>query len=285
MNSINRELIIHAWGGIGSQLFAVALLKDLQKVHPKRKMVILLHTGGVTRRVPEVVELFPEISFNYKDDYSVSRVGSNVSTSNLRMMFAPFLRQLFSLARILQSCNDDSSFQRVNFWTRLIRGHYSYRTISKEFLELLNTRIQSNTRNVNIDSELCSIHYRLGDLLLLEDKHPIAPEAILCELERLSNIFNFSKIEIYSDSPSQAYELLNPNRRLNIITHEADPVSVMARAIQSEYFLGTSSKVSFWIVAIRSVIFEKQSSIPAHNFREISGLLNKDLRRVNLYDA
>jgi hypothetical protein len=282
---LKSELKIHAWGGLGSQLFAVALLKDIEKAHPGRKIVIFLHTGGITRRVPEVVDLFPEISFNYKDDYSVSRIGSASSTKNPRILLATYLKRLLTSVRLLQTCNDDSSFKRISFWTRSIRGHYSYRTITKEFLEMLNDRLCKVSPNNEINYGVCSIHYRLGDLLLLENKHPLAPKTVLQEFERLSNIFNFSQVEIFSDSSTLAMELLDPFGLHEMTTPDADTVSVMVRASQSQYFLGTSSKVSFWIAAIRSKVFDKQSSIPSQNIREISGLLNKDFRLVNFYGA
>lgn len=285
MSGLKPELKIHAWGGLGSQLFAVALLKDIQKAHPGRKVVIFLHTGGVTRRAPEVVELFPEITFKYLEDYSISKVGGDSGSRKLGVLLAQYLKKLITSVRILQTCDDDSSFERIMFWTRSIRGHYSYRTVSQEFLALLNSRLCNISQDSDINDGVCSVHYRLGDLLLLENKHPLAPETILCELERLSNVFNFSRVEIFSDSPSRAMELLNPQGLKNIFTPDVDTVSVMARASHSEYFLGTSSKVSFWIAAIRSAVFNKQSSIPSHNIREISGLLNKDFQQVNFYDV
>lgn len=283
MTALKSELKIHSWGGLGSQLFAVALLKEIQKAHPGRKVVIILHTGGVTRRTPEVVELFPEITYKYMDDYSISEVGSDSGSRKLGFLLAQYLKRLITSVRFLQTCDDDSSFGKIMFWTRSIRGHYSYRTITKEFLVLLNSRLCNISQYSEINDGACSIHYRLGDLLLLENKHPLAPETILHELERLTNIFNFSRVEIFSDSPSRAMELLNPRGLKNMLIPDADTVSVMARASHSEYFLGTSSKVSFWIAAIRSVVFNKQSSIPSHNVREISGLFNNDFKQVNLY--
>lgn len=283
MITLNRELRIHAWGGLGSQLFAVALLKDIEKNYSARKITIFLHTGGVTRRIPEVVELFPEISFSYRDDFSKSGFGAEPRMKGARTWYMSHLKGLLTLIGLMQACDDDNSFKRVRFWTQSIRGHYSYRTISPEFLLTLSDRLQLASKRIEGKVGVCSVHYRLGDLLSLENKHPIPPIAILDEIERICKDSDFSAIEIYSDSPSRALELLVPHGGQKVLAPELDTVSVLARATQTEYFIGTSSKVSFWIAGIRSAVFKRQSSIPARNKREVSGLLNQDFKNVHLY--
>ncbi len=285
MKAISPELKIHAWGGLGSQLFAVALLKDLQKKFPQRKMTILLHTGGVTRRIPEVVDLFPEISFRYDDDFSAPSIGSDTRVRNLRTRLSPYLKRFLSQLSLLQTCDDDASFERVRLWTQSIRGHYSYRTINQDFLEILSCRLQVASPGIESVDEVCSVHYRLGDLLYLVNKHPIAPSTILKEIDRLNTISCLAEIEIYSDSPSRALELLNPQGWQKMSALGLDTVSVLARATQTGYFIGTSSKVSFWIVGIRSAVLKKLSSIPTLNRREITGLLNEDFKHVHFYGA
>ncbi len=283
MLTFSPKLRIHAWGGFGSQLFAVALLKDLQKNYSARRISIFLHTGGVTRRIPEVVDLFPEISFTFRDDFSSSSVGMNAEVRTARTWFMPYLKGLFTLLGLMQACDDDNSVKRVRFWTRSIRGHYSYRTISPEFLRTLSDRLQLISQCNERIVDVCSVHYRLGDLLNLENKHPIPPITILNELDRICKDSDFSAIKIYSDSPSLALELLNPHGKQNVFAPDLDTISVLARATQTEYFIGTSSKVSFWIAGIRSTVFKKNSSIPERNKQEITGLLNKDFTHVHLY--
>lgn len=282
---LTSELRVHAWGGLGSQLFAVALLKDIQKASPKRRVTIFLHTGGVTRRIPEVVELFPEISFHYIDDFSSREGGNNPRIRNLRSSLSTLLKALLSFLNITLSCDDDTSFKKIRTWTRSIRGHYSYRTIKPGFLEILNGRLE-NISQVNwVNAGVCSIHYRLGDLLHLENKAPLAPKAVLGELDRLSKLSNFSEVEVFSDSPSRALELLKPSGKQRISAPDVGTISVLARAIHADSFLGTSSKVSFWIAGIRSVVFGKKSSIPSPNKREIAGILHNNFKDISFYDV
>lgn len=282
---LTSELRIHAWGGLGSQLFAVALLKDIQKGSPKRKVKIFLHTGGVTRRNPEVVELFPEISFNYVDDFSTARKGSAPRIPSLRASISPLLKSLLSLLSVTLSCDDDASFKKIRFWTRSTRGHYSYRTINHDFLEILSDRLENACQGYEIKEGVCSVHYRLGDLMYLENKNPLAPKTVLNELERLARVSNFSEVEVFSDTPSRALELLNPSGRQKMSAPDVDTISVLAQAIQAEYFLGTSSKISFWVAAVRSVVFGRHSSVPSRNKREMAGLLKNDFKHINLYDV
>jgi hypothetical protein len=285
MMALASELKIHAWGGLGSQLFAVALLNDIQKAWPERKLKIFLHSGGVTRRIPEVVDLFPEISFNYIDDFSAAKGGSTVGIRNLRANLSPFLKTFLSLLNVTLSCDNDASFKNIRFWTRSIRGHYSYRTINHEFLEIFNNRLENACQSNESKEGVCAVHYRLGDLLHLENKSPLAPKAVLNELERLSKVSNFSEVEVFSDSPSRALELLNPYGRKKMSAPDVDTISVLAHAIQADYFLGSSSKVSFWIAAVRSEVFSRHSSIPSRNRGEMAGLLNNDFMYINLYDV
>jgi hypothetical protein len=283
MRALTSELRIHTWGGLGSQLFAVALLKDIQKGSPKRKVKIFLHTGGVTRRNPEVIELFPEILFNYIDDFSTAKKDSTLRIPSLRASLSPLLKSLLSLLRVTLSCDDDASFKKIRFWTRSTRGHYSYRTINHDFLEMLSDRLENARQCYEFREGVCSVHYRLGDLLHLENKNPLAPKTVSNELEALTRVSNFSEVEVFSDTPSRALELLNPSGRQKMSAPDVDTISVLAHAIQAEYFLGTSSKISFWAAAVRSAVFSRHSSVPSQNSREIAGLLKNDFKYVNLY--
>ena len=61
---------IHAWGGLGSQLYALALSIDLDGNFTTREVNIVAHSSGVTRRAPEYAIYSDEIE--YKDDFSKS---------------------------------------------------------------------------------------------------------------------------------------------------------------------------------------------------------------------
>ena len=150
-----------------------------------------------------------------------------------RTWYTSYLKGLLTLIGLMQTCDDDNSFKRVSFWTQSIRGHYSYRTISPEFFLTLSDRLQLVSGRIQGNDGVCSVHYRLGDLLNLENKHPIPTIAILDELERICKDSDFSAIEIYSDSPSSALELLDTHKSQSVLAPDLDTVSVLARATQT----------------------------------------------------
>ncbi len=47
-------LRVHCWGGLGSQLFALAHAYELHKKFPNRKILLLMHTSGVSERFSEL---------------------------------------------------------------------------------------------------------------------------------------------------------------------------------------------------------------------------------------
>ena len=56
MNQILRflpALRVNSWGGFGSQLFTAYVVLKLQKQFPNRRIKVLSHTSGVTRRISE----------------------------------------------------------------------------------------------------------------------------------------------------------------------------------------------------------------------------------------
>ena len=60
---------IHCWGGLGSQLYAWALFERLSIRFPKRKLRLVLHTSGVTRRASDLNDLFSVDELITLDDF------------------------------------------------------------------------------------------------------------------------------------------------------------------------------------------------------------------------
>ena len=65
------RLRIHSWGGLGSQLFALSLIFDLVRKFPKKRIELIHHTAGVTRRLFEVdFMLNSKTELVVKDDFT-----------------------------------------------------------------------------------------------------------------------------------------------------------------------------------------------------------------------
>ena len=66
------KLRVHSWGGLGSQLFALSLIFDLVRKFPKKRIELIHHTAGVTRRLFELdFMLSPKIQLIVKDDFTI----------------------------------------------------------------------------------------------------------------------------------------------------------------------------------------------------------------------
>lgn len=273
LTRIIPPLQIHVWGGLGSQLFGAALAFDIQSRFSFRRTVLVLHSSGVTRRLPEIKELFPELNYRFVDDFVIkknqeSNGDSFASNLSLRHFFKILLLK-FSLIALE---NDDLNY-RIRFWTIQVRGHYFYRTIKDEFIELVGQRLELISKlNPELFINHVAIHYRLGDLLDLDYKLPVQSARIATALNLASINRN---ILMFSDSPSIATELLAveiPEHRIKL--QSLDILETLFACTKAEFFIGTSSKISYWIVLIRSA-YQKNTE----NYLPIEDL--EIMRRLN----
>lgn len=286
MRSILPPVKIHAWGGLGSQLFAVALAHDLSQKFRRRGLQVVLHTGGVTRRVPEILDLFPSIQYRFHDDFKIGvhKVSGGKETSGWNSIILLKIKRLLIRCHFVALCNNDEETLRVRPWTVAIRGHYSYRRIGKDFLYMLRDSLPMNTLSES-QLSVCSIHYRLGDLLSVEGKSPISAEDIRLEYFRVNETKKFSQTFVYSDSSIEAKLRISNFVAQNLYTPEVKTLTVIVNSIQSSYFIGTSSKISFWIASVRAICFGKESSLPKKNLSQYIGLFQDQINLVFPYEA
>jgi hypothetical protein len=275
---ISLPLRIHTWGGLGSQLFAIELAQFLGNKFPNRKLTIFLHTGGVTRREPEIAALFPEFRYVFVDDFSFKSPPSRVQESHAGMQFRIILRSMarksIEILGLTATCNEDKSVQRIRPWVLSLRGHYSYRTISPDFLTLLKQLVELKMdTSIRLPGNYCAIHYRLGDLLTLAEKQPIAEESIREEVSRVLSAYSFDSLIVLSDSPTEASIRLSGISQVEIVSPDFGTIDVIAASLHAAHFIGTSSKISFWIAAIRSSTSSLDSSLPLINNEQYKRML------------
>jgi hypothetical protein len=275
---------IHSWGGLGSQLFATALAEDLKAIYPKRSLKIILHTGGVTRRLPEVVELFPEFEYEYEEDFQQKSKGAPKTSSKSKFGVRKLVKKASASIGFLAHCDDDSSTKSLSPWVLSIRGHYSYRSINSKFLGQLAARCQSFEPSsiANLD-DACVLHYRLGDLLIISEKNPIGSITVAAEYHKIQKQINYLRLIIFSDSPLEAR-----TRFSSLITDETSVLEsktslVIANAVRAKYFIGTSSKISFWIAGIRAVVYQNRSSLPFENFDQYTNIAGNKSELISTY--
>jgi hypothetical protein len=282
-------LKIHTWGGLGSQLFAVALAFDVREKFPRRKIKIVLHTGGVTLRRPEVTDLFPGLDYEYVSDFEVSSSESTKKKATvlqqLKRQFVARLKAVVISFRIIVNCNDDLEYSHLRFWTLACRGHYSYKYVNRNFYQLLEIALQKYRIIEKQEFGNClTIHYRLGDLLTLDQKSPVSASLIFSEISKLLSVNEFDSLVLLSDSPEVARDIFNGNTLKKLFAPDFNTFEVMNCAISSIYFLGTSSKVSFWIAAVRSSNLKIHSSLPKSSRTQMKYMLGSETELIHYYE-
>jgi len=69
---------VHCWGGFGSQIFACVIAKRLASLFPARKIVLIFHSSGVTRRTLEIPKGFTgDFTVLTQDDFRTSNAEEN----------------------------------------------------------------------------------------------------------------------------------------------------------------------------------------------------------------
>ena len=270
------------WGGLGSQLFGVSLVHSLKKRFPNRSIITVLHSSGVTRRDPEIIKLFPELDFVISDDF-IGRAfhDSGSKKFSLKSLVRRIMRRILLLSSLLSQENYDSRSQ-IRFWTLEIRGHYLYRQVSADFLNLLLIRLEAY---VNSDFEefrnSIVLHYRLGDLLELSNKGFVEPNRISSILNCMQESANVS---VFSDSPDVAILLLgNKEQNKNLESVTLPTVETVYAASRGAAFVGTSSKISYWIVLLRLAISDDSVNYLPLEDKPVITFLNKSHSGVCFY--
>lgn len=282
---------IHCWGGLGSQLYAWALFERLSIRFPKRKLRLVLHTSGVTRRVSDLNSLFDDVELTTLDDFeNLEKLGNRVSDDKNREVkvlsnwIVKFLKQFKSALYVfgfITSCDSEDSVTSIKPWTVSIRGHYSNLVIDFEILNAMVSRAKIyNFKDLEIDANWdigSALHYRLGDLLALSAKSPIQAERVASCIMKLKN----RNMVIISDSPEVACNLLTEFvsdvefRTLDLPIWEA-----IKFLCSVQIFVGTPSKISEW-VAIFRIYFayeNRKTLLPVEMKSQMNQILSVELK-------
>jgi len=244
-------LTIHIWGGLGSQLYALGLLIDLKRNFPNRKFKCIFHTGGVTQRLPEIVNFLEGLA-TYSVVHDFTDVKKNESQVKIPQdTFRRGFQSPRSLGiKFLHSTGLVSNFNestRVFPWTIAIRGHYRTRALTYHSLQTIASRIQEHMP-INDDPDHLVIHFRLGDLIGLKDT--IAPSRLALAVQGKFLIKEDLRSLVYSDSPDLARKQLSPLLSIEQFPSK-DVWSTLVDCIRSQIFVGTNSKISYWAIYLR----------------------------------
>ena len=263
MISVVRDkfpLRIHCWGGFGSQLNALGFALEIKRRALNRKLILVFHTGGVTRRDLEIQDLIPNsISWEVVDDFE-----NELKLSKRVRKTRKFLSKILFFSRVIVIPSGNADLAKIKPWTISSRGHYSYFNFSPPVLsELANSlRLLESSYNSPL-----VLHYRLGDLLALDKGFTDSEE--IC---RVAHGFKKNGWLVLTDSPAAARNILSDNT-LGVSFDSflsLSPKQVIQIGFSSEVFIGTSSKISIWIALFRIHANRGSTFLP-------SGLQNRTL--------
>ena len=271
MNQILRflpALRVHSWGGFGSQLFTAYVVIKIQKQFPNRRIKVVIHTSGVTRRVSEFdfetlgVKVIQVEDFKGTESQNtVQKIPSHYS-SNLSKMLKRLLLQVFSWTRLVQSADTDLSFNLISLWTISLRGHYTRLALDESIVQSLYQAVFPRETQCMTNGRELVVHYRLGDLLNLDEKQPISIERVDRILETISA--HLSQPVLLSDSKGadlatflEHSTILKFSTPLNFCPNET-----LRICIDADNFVGTGAKISLWAAIFRYYIYQKESFLP-----------------------
>ncbi len=278
-----KAIEVHCWGGLGSQLFALALIHDLELRFPSRDSTLILHSSGVTKRAPEITSLPFARNFRVVDDFSSfskSR-GLTVRKSLIRLL----LKRIASRCGLVASANTDLEYRKIKPWVKQIRGHYSRRTIPTEFLIGLESFLNNRLDGASSGPSGITIHYRLGDLLSLAEKAPVNDDRLAAEIIRVQQNYP-GKISLFSDSVQTASQLLLKHGiNCDITNSHLEGIDVINLGRVSRYFVGTSSKISYWTICLRRLRGNQlDASMPTSDIPNLSPLIGINATKlINYY--
>ena len=293
----SSHLQIHCWGGLGSQMYAWALFERLQVKFPNKKFKLVFHTGGVTKRLPDLESLFAKNKKDFVQDFessdnSISGKSQNKKLrSTIKKSFTRAIKQVLISTGFAASANNETEFSSLKPWVISVRGHYSELRIDLETIILMKTRAEnsgSNFRfNVKQNTDLDVLHYRLGDLLSLAEKSPI-------DTKRITNAIQKAKagrtrdLWVLSDTPSQAVELLqreDQEIRVKLDDGSLDAWQSLMAMSNANIFIGTSSKLSIWAIIFRALLLDEAPSYISKEVKHhvVANLAEPELSAVHFY--
>lgn len=253
---------IHSWGGFGSQLFALIIAERLSKKTKFRHIRIIFHTSGVTERNLE-------IPMNWLDRFEIEEIAdfrhqfpsNGVMESRISFqVFRNIFRKIMLSLGTLNSSNAEEDFRRIRPWIMSVRGHYTQ-------IQLTDADIQGLMKNFDLDGDKSmvtanAIHYRLGDLLNLDEKSIVNPDRVLQIWK--NHLKAELPLQIFSDGDRIEFEKVwkSVEGPMSFEFHMLSPIETIQSCFRAEQFIGTNSKLSLWIAIFRIVRTSRPTYIP-----------------------
>lgn len=276
------RLQIHCWGGFGSQLFALSLQKRITMVQ-SRKTILVFHTSGVTFREvnSDIQKVLPKFKVN--DDfrkahkYKLSQKFIMGEIAKLQNSLKSNIKRVFRVLGFIAEINYESDFEAIKPWCLQIRGHYSYLDIPNEVLEHLWFLVLSLDSRDHPERLLGAVHWRLGDLLSLEEKQPVEFSRISKAMSLVGESLSWT---LFSDSRAEDIVEWFPEVIGTVNLVDKPIIETICDLVNATYFIGTNSKISYWVVRFRHFVpSATQAYMPIESKKDF----NNSLKNVAYY--
>ena len=254
LKMIRIPIRVHGWGGLGSQIFACVVAKRLATLFPARKVVLIFHSSGVTRRSIEVPQEFTfGLTVITQDDfYPWSKEGGGIILQPTRIsQIRNRVTLLFERIGLLARLNTEQEFSKLKPHVYEVRGHYTQILLTSEEVSWVANCLDISATAKELQNQSpAALHLRLGDLLTLKSKTHI-------NLSRLSSAIRLispqREVIVFSDSePSEVEDLLRESfNGIEYRVRMEPALNVIQESALCEIFVGTNSKISLWIAIIR----------------------------------
>ena len=150
------------------------------------------------------------------------------------------------------STNTTDEFNRVRPWVISTRGHYFDRAISPSFFDFLLKHIRVKKKTNKEKGFKLVIHYRLGDLLELQSKSPLVADKLVQKVNSVLLHQPDPSIVVFSESLIEARkELVSAGLQREFVVSDLPTAQLIAQSLEADFFIGTNSKISLWIVNLR----------------------------------
>jgi hypothetical protein len=250
---------VHCWGGFGSQLNALALAHRLRELFGTRDIVLVIHEGGTHNAIFELEEIdLSDFNIELKVDPKPNKYRmensskAKVTKKKFKVSLTKVGKSFLKKMGFYNSCDSLKDIQKLKPWVLMIRGSYNLFP-TEAFLNFLNLQLRDISIAENFD---LVIHYRLGDLLTLQEKDPVEVSVLIDLVDTIEIKHEVKSIILLTSNPDIASRLFEKNNAQlagKMLFYFARPIEVLSYGVAGQIFIGTNSKMSLWPIWLRSV--------------------------------
>jgi len=249
-------IFVHSWGGLGSQLFALAFALDLERTYPNRLVTICHHSSGVTKREFDLPTLDTlGIRSKFVDDFvpmvdsSKADLAKHSCTETKRnSRFVANLRSVLDVLGLVITTDPPDSLLRP--WSVQVRSSYSNRRISDASLSKLVSLLVLDDKPLRY-AETFTAHLRMGDLITLTNKGPLDGNRVVGAMKRAAEENSELRILVTSDSPELISKVLDDaNFFAKYDIFDGNALDTLIVLSSSRVMVASASKLSIWAILI-----------------------------------